>query len=131
MARRRPNPIQWLWYAAGGALPDEYREWVLHDVTSKHYLWRHAARSTVLVGPLAAVWLLLPGPLVLRLMLCLLAVLVGYFYSFAYADENCEHRIAKHGYPYGTARQIRAAARAETDAAMRERYNTLYRGSAE
>ncbi|ACU97813.1 DUF5313 family protein [Saccharomonospora viridis] len=131
MARRRPNPIQWLWYAAGGALPAEYREWVLHDVTSKHYLWRHAARSTVLVAPLAAVWLLLPGPLVLRLMLCLLAVLVGYFYSFAYADENCEHRIAKHGYEYGTARAIREAARAETDSEMRDRYNALYRRGAE
>nr|WP_197022498.1 DUF5313 family protein [Saccharomonospora piscinae] len=29
MARRRPNPIQWLWYAAGGRLPSEFRQWVL------------------------------------------------------------------------------------------------------
>ncbi|OQO92166.1 hypothetical protein B1813_07885 [Saccharomonospora piscinae] len=131
MARRRPNPIQWLWYAAGGRLPSEFRQWVLHDVSSRWYLWRHAGRSTVLVGPLTVVWLLLPGPLWLRLLLCLMAALVGYFYSFAYADEACEHRVVKHGFPHGTARATRQAARAEAEADVRARYVARYRAGTE
>ncbi|WP_019816099.1 DUF5313 family protein [Saccharomonospora saliphila] len=127
MAIRRPGPARWLWYAAGGRLPERHREWVLHDVTSKRYLWRHAARSTVLIAPLAAVWLLLPGPLALRLVLSLMAVLVGYFYALAYADENCEHRAAKHGYAHGTAAATRKAARDEADADVHARYRARYR----
>ncbi|MEU6644225.1 DUF5313 family protein [Saccharomonospora sp. NPDC046836] len=127
MPRRRPNPMQWLWYAAGGKLPGNLREWVLHDVTSKAWMWRHAARSTVLVAPLTAVWLLLPGPLGLRLALCLMAALVGYFYSFAYMHESAEHRIVKHGYPHGTARATRAAAQEAAEAEIRARYVARYR----
>ncbi|EHK87631.1 DUF5313 family protein [Saccharomonospora azurea] len=126
---RRPSPHLWLWYALGGRLPDRYREWVLHDVTSKTWLWRHGARTTFLVGPLSALWLLLPGPLWLRLCLVLLAVLVGYFYSFAFAEENVEHRLTKHGYSYGAGRRLRAAARAEAEADVRERYLARYRQS--
>ncbi|WP_019808008.1 DUF5313 family protein [Saccharomonospora halophila] len=124
---RRPGPVRWVWYAAGGRLPERYREWVLHDVTARHYLWRHAARTVVLLGPLVSVWLLLPGPLWLRLVLCLMAALVGGFYSLAYADENCENRVARHGFAHGTAAATRKAARAERDAALHERYRARYR----
>ncbi|WP_197319870.1 DUF5313 family protein [Saccharomonospora sp. NB11] len=124
---QRPRPHRWLWYALGGRLPERYREWVLHDVTCSTWLWRHGLRTTFLVGPLSALWLLLPGPLGLRLSLVLLAVLVGYFYSFAFAEENVEHRLAKHGYDYGDGRRIRAAAKAEAEADVRERYLARYR----
>lgn len=123
----RPNPPQWLWYAVGGRLPAEKREWVLHDVTSRTWVWRHAARSALLIVPLSAVWLLLPGPLWLRLCLVLMAVLVGLFYSMAYMEESAEHRLAKHGYAYGTGRQTRAAAADEREAEARERYIARYR----
>ncbi|EHR61200.1 DUF5313 family protein [Saccharomonospora cyanea] len=123
----RPGPHRWLWYALGGRLPEAHREWVLHDVTSKTWLWRHGLRTTFLIGPLSAVWLLLPGPLGLRLSLVLLALLVGYFYSFAFAEENAEHRLTKHGYDYGTGKRIRAAAKAEAEADVRERYLARYR----
>lgn len=125
--RDRPGPVQWLWYAVGGRLPQAYREWVLRDVTARTWMWRHAARSTVLLAPLCSAWLLLPGPLGLRLPLVLLAALVGYFYSLAYAEESVEHRLSKYGYPRGTARRTRAAARAERDADLHERYLARYR----
>lgn len=125
--RQRPNPAQWVWYALGGHLPARCRDWVLHDTTSKSWVWRHAARSTVLVGPLMLVWLLLPGPLLLRLALVLMAGLVGYFYSFVYMEEAAENRLAKHGYPRGTGKRVRAEAHAEEDEADRQRYIAMYR----
>ncbi|WP_158880613.1 DUF5313 family protein [Amycolatopsis anabasis] len=127
MARQRPNPVRWLWYAIGGRLPEKHRTWVLHDITAKTWLLRHAARSTVLIAPLVSVWLLLPGPLGLRLALMLMAALVGYFYSFAYVEESCEHRLAKHGYPRGTGKSVRAEANETTEAEARARYIARYR----
>lgn len=125
--RRRPNPAQWVWYALGGRLPATYREWVLNDVTASTWVWRHAAHSSVLLAPLCVVWLLLPGPLWIRLAMVLLAVIVGYFYSFVYIEESAEHRLAKHGYPHGTGKQIRAEAKAGAEAEIRARYIATYR----
>ncbi|MFC4004709.1 DUF5313 family protein [Prauserella oleivorans] len=127
MASTRPNPIQWLWYSVGGRLPERLAPWVLRDATSRAWRWRLAARSSVVVLPLAAVWLLLPGPIGLRLALSLMALLVGYFYSQAYGDESVELRVAKHGYEYGVARAMRRAAEDEADAEARARYNARYR----
>ncbi|MTD53426.1 hypothetical protein GKO32_05455 [Amycolatopsis sp. RM579] len=125
--RQRPNPVRWIWYALGGRLPARYRDWVLHDTTSKTWVWRHAARSTVLVGPLMLVWLLLPAPILLRLALVLMAALVGYFYSFVYMEEAAENRLAKHGFPRGTGKRVRAEAHAEEDELIRQRYIAQYR----
>src|SRR4051812_35913724 len=101
MNRVRPNALRWTWYALGGRLPDKHKTWVLHDITTKTWIWRHAARATVMISPLVVVWLLLPAPLDLRLAIMLMAALVGYFYSFAYIDESCEYRLSKHGYAHG------------------------------
>ncbi|MCP2261665.1 hypothetical protein LX15_005391 [Streptoalloteichus tenebrarius] len=131
MGAARPNPIQWLWYAVGGRLPERLREWVLHDVTCRTWVWRHAARSTVLIGPISLACLLVPGPIEIRLGMVGLAVLVGYYFSFSYMEENCEHRVTKHGYAPGTARNVRRAAReekhAEAHAQARARYEARYR----
>ncbi|GAA1961026.1 DUF5313 family protein [Amycolatopsis minnesotensis] len=127
MERVRPNPLLWIWYAFGGKLPAKHRGWVFHDITASTWMWRHAARTTVLVTPLVLVWLLLPGPLGLRLALCLMAALVGYFYSFAYMDESCEHRIAKNGFAYGAGRRQRALAKEEAEAEIHARYIARYR----
>lgn len=128
---RRPNPVQWIWYSLGGRLPEKCRAWVLHDITARTWAWRHAARTTVLLAPLMAVWLLLPGPLWIRLLLVLMAGLVGYFYSFVYMEEAGENRLAKHGYPRGTGKRIRGQAREEAEREVRERYLARYRTPSE
>lgn len=125
--RVRPNPLRWLWYAVGGRLPEKHRSWVLNDVTGKTWMWRHAARASVMLAPLIFVWLLLPGPLLLRLGLCLMAALVGYFYSLAYAEESGDGRLTKNGFPPGTAKRVRAENRAEADAPARDAYIARYR----
>jgi hypothetical protein len=71
---KRPNPIQWVWYAFGGGLPEGRREWVLHNVTAKTRSLRHLARSMVLIAPLVVGWLFVP----VSLGLCLAIVLIGW-----------------------------------------------------
>ncbi|WP_020672684.1 DUF5313 family protein [Amycolatopsis nigrescens] len=122
---KRPNPAQWLWYALGGGLPADRREWVLHDVTAKTWVLRHVARSLVLIAPLSLVWLLLPGSLALRLALVLMALLVGMFYSLSYIEQSGEHRLVKAGYPQGTGKRTRTEAK--DDAGARARYLAIYR----
>src|SRR6185312_16595006 len=48
----RPDPLRWLWYSFGGGLPPRYREWVLHDVTTRSWALRQALRSLLMVAPL-------------------------------------------------------------------------------
>jgi hypothetical protein len=124
---KRPNPIQWVWYAFGGGLPEDRREWVLHDVTAKTRSLCHLARSMVLIAPLVVGWLFVPASLGLRLAIVLMGVLVGLFYSFVYMDESDEHRLAKAGYPRGTGERVREARYAERDAAAMARYIATYR----
>ncbi|MFD8495369.1 DUF5313 family protein [Amycolatopsis sp. NPDC059657] len=123
----RPGPLHWLWYAVGGRLPEKNHTWVLHDLTDRGWLWRHGARSSVMLAPLILGWLLLPAPLGLRLALCLMAALVGYFYSYAYAEEAGEHRLARHGFPIGTGRRIRDEAREAAEAEAHANYLIHYR----
>ena len=57
----------------------------------------------------------------------LVGVLVGLFYSFAYMEESCEHRLAKAGYPRATAKRLRDEENAEAETEIRERYLARYR----
>ncbi|GAA4525045.1 DUF5313 domain-containing protein [Amycolatopsis samaneae] len=127
MDRPRPGVFRWFWYAVGGRLPERYAPWVLHDMTGPHWKARHVARSTVGIAPLCLVWLLLPGPLTLRLSLVLMATLVAYFYSCAYMEESAEHRLTKHGFPHGTGKQRRAALAEAADTEAKARYIARYR----
>jgi hypothetical protein len=124
---RRPNPIQWLWYAVGGRLPDSLRAWVLADVSARTWVWRHVARMCVLVVPLAAACLLVPGPIGLRLAMALLLVIVGAYFSLSYVEESCDMRAVRHGHAPGAAKAIRRSHTAEAQAAVRARYEANYR----
>src|SRR5690606_19023903 len=124
---RRPGPLRWLWYAAGGRLPDRYREWVLQDVTGRRWLLRHFVRASVVIWPLAAVWWLLPAEPLMHVGMSLLALIVSYFYSGAYSTESAEHRLTKHGFPPGTFRAARAEANRESIARARAEYAAIYR----
>lgn len=124
---QRPNPFQWLWYAVGGRLPERLAPWVLHDVTARTWVWRHAARGLVLLVPIAAACLLLPGPLGLRLAMVLLVAIVGVYFSLSYVDESCELRAAKHGYAHGIARATRDARNEAAQAREQARYEAQFR----
>lgn len=124
---KRPNPAQWLWYAVGGRLPARLAPWVLHDVTAKTWVLRHAARGCVILAPIAVACLLAPGPLGLRLAMILLVVIVGVYFSLSYVEESAELRAVKHGYEHGVARATRDARKEDKEAAERARYAATYR----
>jgi hypothetical protein len=123
----RPNPIQWLWYAVGGRLPTRLADWVLHDVTARTWVLRHAARGFVVLTPIAAACLLFPGPLALRLAMVLLVAVVGAYFSLSYVEESCELRAVKHGHEHGAAKAIRDVRKETAEAATTARYDATYR----
>ncbi|HEX2298523.1 MAG TPA: DUF5313 family protein [Pseudonocardiaceae bacterium] len=119
MALPRPNILQWVWYAYGGGLPEHLREWVLHDLTCRTWVLRHLARTLTQWVP-SLLLMLLPGPLSLRLSLPVLVLLGALYVSVSYIEETTEHRLAKHGFPLGMAKEMRRA-RTETAALDDER----------
>lgn len=112
MTMNRPNPVQWVRYAFGGRLPDRYREWVLYDATTRTWLARFTARVLVEAAPwlVAGVLILtLVTPLQLHNALLALIPAIAFilYFSITSADELCEARLVKHGYPPGTGKEVR------------------------
>jgi hypothetical protein len=106
--RRRPNPWQWVWYAFGGRLPRELAPWVLADTTAPTWWLRHLARAFVQMLPLVAICLLaVPVPFAYRASAAVGGLLIGMLFSAAFMTEATEHRVAKAGYPAGTAAELR------------------------
>ena len=109
MRGRRPNPLQWVWYALGGGLPRELSPWVLADTTGPTWIWRHVARALVQLLPVLVLCIVaVPVPLAYRLSAAAGGLLLGLMFSFAFVTETIEHRVAKAGYPPGTAARLRA-----------------------
>jgi hypothetical protein len=102
-----PGVLQWLRYALGGGLPERFAPWVLADTTEPGWVRRHVARAVVQMLPLMALCLVVPVPLVYRLSAALGGLLIGLAFSLAFMVETTEHRVAKAGYPAGTAAALR------------------------
>ena len=125
---KRPNPAMWLWYAVGGKLPDRYREWVLHDATTRTWLVRHVLRRLVFMLPiLVLLYVLLAGVLDFSPTIVLLGlglgVYAGVYYSLIFSTHSVDSRVTRHGYPDEYASQVRKALK-EAD---RQRYNARWR----
>jgi hypothetical protein len=112
MTMRRPDPLRWVRYAYGGRLPDRYREWVLHDTTSRTWLMRFVLRVVVealpwlIAGYLVLTWTT-PLPVAAVLGALGLALLMSLYFTVTIADELTEARLVKHGYPPGTGKASR------------------------
>ncbi len=103
-----PTVLQWLRYAFGARLPRDLSAWVLSDTTRPGWVRRHVARSLVQLSPLVVACLaVVPVGMAYRLTAALGGVLVGLMYSMAFMVETTEHRVAKAGYPAGTAARLR------------------------
>ena len=109
VSRRRPTPLQWLWYALGGGLPRTLSEWVLEDTTRRTWAVRHLTRALVQLTPLLVVCLVVvPVPFAFRAAAAGGGVFMGLLFSAAYMVETTEHRAVKAGWPPGTAERVRA-----------------------
>src|SRR5690348_8324789 len=129
MRAARPNPVRWLWYALGGRLPS-YREWVLYDLTSRSWVFRHLARALVQ----HSVWLLLlllPIPLDLRVWMLVAAVSVGLVFSLSFMEDASERRLIRHGFPVGLNRRIREESNSAARAELAAMYTVYYDGAGE
>jgi hypothetical protein len=101
--------VQWVWYALGGGLPRELSPWVLADTTGPTWIWRHVARAVVQMLPVLVLCIVaVPVPLAYRLSAAAGGLLLGLLFSMAFMTETIEHRVAKAGYPPGTAARLRA-----------------------
>jgi hypothetical protein len=124
----RPDPFRWLLYAFGTGLPPRYREWVLHDVTTRTWVLRHVLRTTVQLAPVAILlYLFIPGSSTIRAGAVLGGLALGYFYSFAYMYETTENRAIKAGYPRGAASELRGRRTSAVREAEARRYDERYR----
>jgi hypothetical protein len=107
-ATARPTSLQWLRYAFGGGLPRALAPWVLSDTTRRGWVRRHVVRSLVQLSPLVVLCLVVvPVGIGYRLTAAVGGLMVGLMYSLAFMVETTEHRVAKAGYPAGTAAQLR------------------------
>ena len=129
MPAQRPGPIRWLRYALGGRLGEPYREWVLYDLTRPTWLPRHLGRAAVQHSPWALL-LLVPFPSGVGPSVLAVAWSMALLLSLMFAEDACERRITKHGYPPGLGRLIREETRASDRARVVAGYAARYRGDA-
>lgn len=95
--RPRPGVLRWLYYAYGGGLGTKYAQWVLHDLTCRTWVLRHASRTVVQALP-SLFFLLLPGPLWVRAYLPPFVVIGALLISLPWSEELREYRLYKHGF---------------------------------
>jgi hypothetical protein len=125
----RPGPLRWSWYAVGGGLPERYKDWVLHDVTTRTWPLRQMARSILQLVPVAALLVLVvPGELWVRLVAVLGGALVGMLYAASFVQQTTEHRAMKAGWPPGYAQVVRDRRYESQRADELIRYAERYRG---
>jgi hypothetical protein len=105
--QRRPTVFQWIRYAYGGGLPAALAAWVLHDTTTRTWIWRHLARAVVQVLPVVVGCLLVPVAFGYRLSAAGGGLVLALMFSLAFMTETTEHRVAKAGYEAGTAARVR------------------------
>jgi hypothetical protein len=92
---------------------------VLADTTGRTWIVRHLLRAVVQLAPFLAICVLaVPVPLSYRLSAAVGGLILGLMFSIAFMTETIEHRVAKAGYPPGTAARLRDQ-RAEHDRAER------------
>lgn len=95
--RTRPGPWLWLGYAAGRRMPADLQDWVRRDLVGPGADVRHVLRYQLLFTPIYAAFLALPGPLYVRVLMILLSVLLGGFYTLSYMVPNRRRRLQQHG----------------------------------
>jgi hypothetical protein len=109
----------------GGRLPDEYREWVLFDLTSRTWVLRHLARAFVQHSPWLLL-LLLPIPGTLKGSMVAVGVAVGVMFSLSFMEDASERRLIRHRFPAGLNRRIREETSTRERAEVARMYTAYY-----
>ncbi|WP_051898204.1 DUF5313 family protein [Sciscionella sediminilitoris] len=96
MTGGRPGVLPWLYYAFGGTIP-KHAQWVLHDLTCRTWLLRHALHSFIQCSP-GFLLLLLPGSFPFLFYLPAIVVIGGVWVAMMFARDARNHRLYKHGF---------------------------------
>jgi len=93
----RPNPGHYLAYCYGKVLPNQYRDWVRHDLAGTGARTRNLVRvmipAVLIVAPL---WLI-PTTLGMHLAMSLLLLLPCVYFAHALDKIWRAHRLRQHG----------------------------------
>ncbi|RKT87966.1 DUF5313 family protein [Saccharopolyspora antimicrobica] len=127
MPVKRPGPARWLYYQLGGRLPEQYRDWVLHDATCRTWVLRVLVRGLIQIAPLGALlfvalgvlggaWPIAAGALLLGLLVVARIVLTN-------SVDSVNSRLVGYGFPPGHG----SAVRRQRDADAAERYKAVWR----
>jgi hypothetical protein len=84
-------------YALGGRLPPALHEWVRHDLTDADWRWRQVGRVLLQAAIPIVVILVLPVPILLRILMAALVLLGALSVAAAYSDELRDRRFRQHG----------------------------------
>lgn len=101
MARLAGDPgiARWVWFSIGFRLPPENREWVRHELTDAGWRVRALVRQLVVLLPIGAAFLALPGSWGIRIAVALLVLGGGLFMAAAYGDSMRAARLRQHALP--------------------------------
>jgi hypothetical protein len=94
-----PGPLRWMRYAVGFRLPPENRDWVAHDLTDAGWRMRSLVRQLVILTPVGAAFLALPGSWSLRILLMAMIVCGGSLVGLTYGDSLRAARLRQHALP--------------------------------
>jgi hypothetical protein len=89
----------WVYYLVGGTLPPTYSAWVSHDLTAPGWRRRQAARTGLLLLPVACVFALLPGPVAIRMTIVVFIAVTALGLGFGAAGYFRNRRLLQHGFP--------------------------------
>jgi hypothetical protein len=123
--------VLWLYYAFGGRLPDRYRDWVLHDGVSPHWLRRAFLRTLTQCVPVVVVLLVLflvfGVPWYFAAGCVVLGLVVSIYYALSYSAESIDGRLTRYGYPPRYASTLRQERYDDEHQGDQERYRDMWR----
>ncbi|MET8796242.1 DUF5313 family protein [Nocardia sp. NPDC004568] len=97
MAAGAPNMFQRMGYICGRALPAEYSDWVLNDLTGPGATRRYLVRMLMPLVLVLLLFLLVPGPLWIGASMMALLLLPLIYFTVALTYVFRRNRLAKHG----------------------------------
>jgi hypothetical protein len=87
-----------VYYLVGGTLPATYSAWVSHDLTAPGWRRRQAARTGLLLLPVACVFALLPGPVTVRATIVAFIAATALGLGFGAGGYFRNRRLLQHGF---------------------------------
>ncbi|MGB3771649.1 MAG: DUF5313 family protein [Rhodococcus sp. (in: high G+C Gram-positive bacteria)] len=95
--RTHPTGFEYLGYQFGRDLPYSMQDWVRNDLVGSGSTTRYMVRFLIPAIPLLALFLLVPGPLWIRLAMIALLLLPFVYFAFALMNVYRRHRLLSHG----------------------------------